>query len=313
MKKKLTFTLLFLILIIGVSGYIAGDSILPYSILKPQRINENLTPDDFNLKSSFMDFHFDSDINIKGYWIKSNLSETKAIMILVHGIGGCKEHFLGLAKKLADKGIESIVFDSRAHGKSSGQYCTYGYKEKKDISKIIHYIKSIDSNTPIGIWGNSMGGAIAIQALEHDSRIEFGIIESTFTELEQVVYDYQKRYLKGFGIRILTDFALKRAGEIGDFKPDMVKPINSVKNIEQPVLISHGTSDENISFQYGKSLFDELKSKHKKFIKIKGGGHYNLSKKGGPNYTQTIFDFIDNSIKKNLHITKPINHTEFCE
>jgi len=54
----------------------------------------------------------------------------------------------------------------------------------------------------------------------------------------------------------------------------MVKPINSVKNIEQPALISHGDSDENISFHYGKALFNELKSKHKKFIKIKGGGHY---------------------------------------
>jgi len=311
MKKKLSFTLIFIIITIGICGYIAGNSILPYSIIKPQRISENLTPDSLSLKSSYIDIKVDTDVNLKGFWIQSNQSETKAIMILLHGVGGCKEHFLGLAKKLADKGIASIVYDSRAHGKSDGEYCTYGYKEKKDISKIINYITSKAPVVPIGIWGNSMGGAIAIQALESDNRLEFGIIESTFTALDQIVYDYQKRQLKGIGIKVLTDFALKRAGEIAGFDPDMVKPINSVKNIEQPVLISHGDSDENISFHYGKALFDALKSKNKKFIKVKGGGHYDLSTKGGLNYNQTIFDFIENSINKSQHITKPINATNF--
>jgi len=301
LKKKLTFSLLFIIITIGVSGYIAGNSILPYSIIKPQRISENITPDSLNLKSTHIDICVDKNVTLKGYWIQPDQNETKAIMILLHGIGGCKEHFLGLAKKLANKGIASIVFDSRAHGKSGGEYCTYGYKEKKDISKIINYIKSKAPTLPLGIWGNSMGGAIAIQALEEDNRLEFGIIESTFTELDQIVYDYQKRHLKGIGIKILTDFALKRAGEIGDFDPNMVKPIISVKNIEQPVLITHGDSDENISFHYGKALFDELKSKHKKFIKVKGGGHYDLSTKGGFNYNETIFDFLQNSIKKSQH------------
>lgn len=301
LKKKLTFALLFIIITIGVSGFIAGNSILPYSIIKPQRISENVTPDRLNLKSSPIDIRVAENVKLNGYWIQSNQNETKAIMILLHGIGGCKEHFLGLAKKLANKGISSIVFDSRAHGKSGGKYCTYGYKEKKDISEIINYIKSKSPTLPIGIWGNSMGGAIAIQALEEDNRLKFGIIESTFTELDQIVYDYQKKHLKGIGIKFITDFALKRVGEIGDFNPNMVKPINSVKNIKQPVLIAHGDSDENISFHYGKTLFDELKSKHKKFIKVKDGGHYDLHTKGGINYTETIFDFIENSIKKSQH------------
>lgn len=301
LKKKITFTLLFIIITIGVSAYIAGNSILPYSIIKPQRISKNVTPGSLNLKSSPIDIRVGENVKLKGYWIQSNQNDTKAIIILLHGIGGCKEHFLGLAKKLANKGISSIVFDSRAHGKSSGKYCTYGYKEKKDISKIINYIKSKSPVLPLGIWGNSMGGAIAIQALEEDNRLEFGIIESTFTELDQIVFDYQKKHLKGIGIKVLTDFALKRAGEIGDFDPNMVKPINSVKNIEQPVLIAHGDLDENISFHYGKALFDELKSKHKKFIKVKGGGHYDLSIKGGFNYNETIFDFLENSIKNSHH------------
>ena len=137
---------------------------------------------------------------------------------------------------------------------------------KKDIAQIVDKIKARQPNLPVGIWGNSLGGAIAIQALEFDERIKFGIIESTFTELNQIVFDYKKRILKGIGLKFLSDYALKKAGEIANFKPFKVQPIESVKNIEQPIFIAHGDADENISSKYGQQLFDKLKSKDKQFI-----------------------------------------------
>jgi len=70
---------------------------------------------------------------------------------LIHGIGGCKEHGLNLTKELSQKGIESIVFDGRAHGQSGGAFCTYGFNEKRDISQIIDKIKEQSPDLPIGI------------------------------------------------------------------------------------------------------------------------------------------------------------------
>ena len=146
---------------------------------------------------------------------------------------------------------------------------------------------------PIGIWGNSLGGAVALQSLEYDERIQFGVIESTFTELDQIVIDYKKRMLGGFGFKFMSDYALKQAAEIANFNPDEVKPIESVKNIEQPILITHGDADENISYKYGQQLFDNLKSKDKEFVLVKGGGHANMYVKGGVEYKSKIMDFIE--------------------
>jgi len=182
--------------------------------------------------------------------------------------------------------------DSRAHGESGGNYCTYGFKEKKDISKVVDFIKTKNDSIAIGIWGNSMGGAIAIQALELDKRIEFGIIESTFTNLSTIVYDYQKGYTYGIGLKPFCKIALNEAGKIAQFSPEQVSPISSVKNIEQPVLIAHGEADKNIKFDYGKLLFENLKSVDKKFIPVKGAGHFNLGVVGGEKYTQAIEKFI---------------------
>jgi len=280
-----------------ILGFIAINNIAPYAITQPPRINESITPQELNLKSEPLNIKTKDDIDLNGYWIKSEKDTAKGIMILIHGIGGCKEHFLNLAKELSKKGIESIVFDGRAHGKSGGEFCTYGFKEKKDIVQIIDKIKKHEPDLPIGIWGNSLGGAIAIQTLEVDKRINFGIIESTFTALNQIVFDYKKRILKGIGIRSLSDFALKRAGEIADFDPLNIKPIESVKNIEQPIFMAHGDSDANISYKYGQQLFANLKTKDKEFILIEGGGHFDLFDKGGIEYKNQIMSFIERNLK----------------
>ena len=135
MKKTLKYlaagTLIMLIL-----GFIAINNIAPYAITQPPRINESMTPETFGLKSEALKIKTNDDVELSAYWIKSEMDTIEGIILLIHGIGGCKEHFLGLAKELSEKGIESIVFDGRAHGKSGGKFCTYGFKEKKDLSLI---------------------------------------------------------------------------------------------------------------------------------------------------------------------------------
>lgn len=286
-----------ILIILMILGFIAVNNIIPYAILQPPRINESISPEKLGLKSEPLNLKTNDAVELNGYWIKSELDTAKGIIILIHGIGGCKEHFLGLSKELSKKGIESIVFDERAHGKSGGQFCTYGFKEKRDISQIVDKIKAQRPNLPIGIWGNSLGGAIAIQALELDERIEFGIIESTFTTLNTIVFDYKKRILKGIGWKVLSDFALKRAGEIAGFDPQKIRPIESIKHIEQSIFIAHGNADKNISYKYGQQLFDNLKTKDKQFILVEGGGHFDLFDKGGIDYKNKIMDFIERNIQ----------------
>ncbi len=292
MKKKIKYTILVLLLVIVIGSVLIAKYVLPYAIIKPPRVSVNSAPNDLNLKALNINVITKDSTKIVGYWIKSDSITPKSIVLFAHGIGGCKEHFLNLSKHLSQMGIESILIDSRAHGESGGEYCTYGFKEKKDISQIVDYIKTKNDTIPLGIWGNSMGGAIAIQALEYDKRIAFGIIESTFTNLEDIVYDYQKSYTYGIGLKPLCNIALNEAGKIAGFNPDSVSPIASVKQIKQPIFMAHGKKDQNIKFEYGERLFEHLKSTDKKFVAIENAGHLDLSQKGGPDYIKAIIDFL---------------------
>ena len=258
---------------------------------------ELLHPDDLFLENEKLNVFTQDSLNLSAYLIKTTSEIQKGTIILLHGIRSRKENNLWLSKKLSDEGYNSVVIDSRAHGFSQGKYCTFGYHEKYDIKTLIDILYSYeDLNLNLGIWGQSLGGAVSLQTLEIDKRIKFGIVESTFINFRTIVHDYFKRYI-GIDISFLTNYALKRAEKLANFKIDEVSPINSTKKITQPMLIVHGKDDEKIKFEYGKILFENLASKDKDFINIPNSSHSNLREIGGDDYLKKVIIFINKNSK----------------
>lgn len=254
----------------------------------------NKLPSDYKL----FDFQTHDNLTIKGY-IK--LSETDTILgtvILLHGIRGTKEYFIELSKRLSKKGYQTVAIDLRAHGESEGVHCTFGYHEKKDVSLLLDYLSEVEGvRGGVGIWGQSLGGAIALQTLAVDKRLEFGIVESTFSDLEIVVNDYSRFHL-GFAIRPLSNFLLFRSGEIADYTPSEVKPEMAAGEIRQPILMTHGGKDQRIDIQYGKRNFSRLHSFQKEFYEIPDARHLDVWEKGGEEYFEKVFMFIEEAIER---------------
>lgn len=291
MKKVYKIIVICLLLASLTIGF-AINNVLPYAILQPQRVKATNYLEIQNVEYEEIKLVSKDSISLQGYYVKSNLDTAYASIILIHGIGGCKEHFSKLAIDLANQGYDSWLFDNRAHGESGGEYTTYGFFEKQDVSTIIDTIEKENPESKIGIWGNSLGGAIAIQTIENDKRVDFGIIESTFTDLNQIVQDYQRRYAFGFGFQWICDLTLEKAGAIAGFNPKLVKPIESVKNIHCPILIAHGNEDENIKYEYGRQLFNSLKAEDKVFVTVDKADHYNMFSVGGEKYKYKLFTFL---------------------
>ncbi|MDB4088500.1 lysophospholipase [Flavobacteriales bacterium] len=296
MKKIIKF-IIYLSLFGVVFGYIGTYHIAPYAIIMKHDITQNIDFDSYNFNAKKVDLKVKNSIALDSYLFTPKSDSLKGIIIMVHGIGSCKEPFASLSENLAKQNIGTFLFDLRAHGKSGGEYCTFGYHEKQDVKSIVDYLTIHYPNTPIGIWGTSLGGAVAIQSLELDSRIEFGVIECTFAKLEQIVYDYQKRICFGLGFRFITDASLAKAGEIAKFDPEEVKPINSVKNINQPMFLAHGKKDANISFEYGKQLFENLNSEEKTFVALEDQGHNYFFQTAGIEYRNKVMSFINKQLK----------------
>jgi len=230
---------------------------------------------------------------LSAYLTYSKQDTSRGLIILLHGIRSYKEHFITLADNLAQKGYSSVALDLRAHGQSGGKYCTYGVEEKKDISTLIDTLEAQGLlKGKIGLWGQSLGGAIGLQAVATDSRISYAIIESTFADFETIAHDYFKQYFN-FGIRPLTNYLVYRAGEIAGFDPQDANPFRYCQRIKQPILLVHGNKDNKIDISYGRKNYQALSlSKGKAFIEVENASHINVWKRGGEDYFEKVWRFI---------------------
>ena len=239
--------------------------------------------------------YYSSDsLLLKANIFPAEVQPAKANIILVHGIRSSKESFTSVALWLNTLGYNAIAVDLRAHGESQGQYCTFGYYEKQDISQLIDYLQEkqhLQGN--FGIWGHSLGGAVSLQALAIDKRLKFGIIESTYADFSTISKDYGKHFI-GFEPEMLNDYVLQRAGTIAHFPIDQVDPVDFAKRIQQPVLMIHGDHDHQINFAYGQQVYKRLSSNNKDFILVKNAGHNNLHKIGGQKLLNQINSFLIN-------------------
>ncbi|WP_296381388.1 alpha/beta fold hydrolase [Winogradskyella sp.] len=240
-------------------------------------------------------------IRISARLTYSSLDSTKTTIILLHGIRSSKEHFIDLSSLLSKNGFNSVALDLRAHGKSEGQFCTFGVNEKKDIQYVIDYLSEKENINHIGIWGQSLGGAVALQAMGYDKRIEFGIIESTFTDFKIIVNDYFDLHA-GFSFSPFSNYLANRAGSIAEFNANDAKPIKYCETINQPILIVHGNNDKRINIKYGKANFSKIKSSKKEFVEIKSANHLNVWQVGGEEYFNKVLKFINNQNNIQLKI-----------
>lgn len=241
-----------------------------------------------------IEFKTFDQVILKGYHTYSKQKISKGVIILLHGIRSQKEHFIVMSNRLSNRGYDVVAIDLRAHGESEGVHCTFGVKEKQDLKCLIDFLESNNDFKSIGIWGQSLGGAIGLQALMYDSRINFGIIESTFSDLSTITNDYLTNKI-GFEWRLFSDYLLNRAGVIAGFKPKLASPIDACKVIKQPVLMVHGSADRRIKIKYSMMNFGYLVNKDAQYIEVNGANHLNVWEVGGDNYLREVFNFLDNN------------------
>lgn len=293
MKKRLLIFLFFLI--IGFTHFYIPRFIIevdnPILMLAKEIVNSK-KPEIIQEDNEDVFFVNSEGFKMNGSFKKSNI-KVKGTIILIHGMRGDKHYFKPIIEKLNNKGYNTYAIDLRGHGFSEGTFCTFGAKEKYDIKESIDFLKEkFHISSHIGVWGQSLGGSIALQAMSIDSRIKFGIIESTFSSYTKVTQEYFDRLLH-INISPFVNYLSKRAAVIGGFEIEESNTSLACKQVNQPILMSHGTKDIHIPLWHGHANFKALASPKKVFYPVLNADHTNLWKTGGIEYFNRIFDFLE--------------------
>jgi alpha-beta hydrolase superfamily lysophospholipase len=188
----------------------------------------------------------------------------RGTIIYLHGIADNRGSASNVIRRYTAKGFDVIAYDSRAHGDSEGSICTYGYLEKDDLRTVIESVE----HTPVLLFGNSLGAAIAIQAAADEPKIAGVIAAETFSDLRTVARERAPW--------ILTEDIVARAFALaeksGQFDVDAVSPEQAARHIRAPVLLIHGGDDRDTPPSHSQRVFAALAGP-KRLILVEGAGH----------------------------------------
>src|SRR5687767_12329267 len=96
---------------------------------------------------------FDGEgVRLKG-WRCAAAEPILGTIVYLHGIADNRSSAEGAVRRFLPRGFDAIAYDSRAHGDSTGEACTYGFFEKLDLRRVLDSVRP----GPIVIVGTSLG------------------------------------------------------------------------------------------------------------------------------------------------------------
>ena len=280
-----------ILLFFGITLVYASLSWLPRRIVHPRRRLINLDPGDLGYRFEENSLAVGKELLLATFYVPAT-TPARANLVILHGKDSAKEAYLEYLPQLLPYGYNVLLYDARAHGRSGGRTTSFGYHEWKDVVEAVRYIKHLAPDLPTGVFGHSMGGAVALQALSRSSEIEFGIIESAFAHLGDITHAYACR---DTGIplpRPFTDALLDRAERMADFRHREVEPERAAHLVTQPVMVVHGEEDRSIDVDNGRRLYAALGANQKELYVVPGAGHDDLTEVGGDAYYRRLRSFL---------------------
>lgn len=139
---------------------------------------------------------------------------------------------------LIKMGFRVFTFDYSGFGFSGGEASNANIFS--DGMSALNYLKNRaeTKNTPIVLYGQSMGGHVAtIIAAQNQSDIDGVVIEGAFTSYRDIT---SKR------IPVVGGLMMKQGRDAIDF----------IRRNNKPLLVIHSTEDKIIPYQMGKTIFD---------------------------------------------------------
>ncbi|MBX9879375.1 MAG: lysophospholipase [Candidatus Obscuribacterales bacterium] len=234
-------------------------------------------------------------------WMSSG-TPIKGVLICIHGFGLYSEAFQALADRVCPKGYVAYSVDARGFGRYIKKDRTADFEGSvTDVAQLIQLVHKTYPGKPIILIGESMGGAIAIQAgSQHQNEIA-GIIASAPGDVR---YKQVKMDLK-VGPKLLLSPNKKR--DWGDELMEMAtsNPKLIAKWQADPLVRQKLAPKELLGFQkFMGNTSDFAKQIHTTPILFLHGGHDKLTKVKG---TIELYNDVPSS-KKDLFILGQKDH-----
>ncbi len=182
---------------------------------------------------------------------------SRGTVLLLHGIGSSKGSLLKTGRKLADRGLHVVLPDLRHHGRSGGEFVTYGWQESRDMKALMDAL--LDEgivSAPIYAAGITLGGSTAIQYAALDARVAGVFAVAPYKDFHTLATRKMFLMLKRPILEPDEFEAIKeRCGDKAGFPPEQSSSALAVQELTCPVVVAHGLVDVSVPVASARAVY----------------------------------------------------------
>jgi len=221
-------------------------------------------------------------------WHVQPRHQSRGLILHFHGNAQNMSAHFSFVEWLADDGFEILTFDYRGYGKSPGVPSRDGLLI--DGQAAITFAKAVAtrSNKALFILAQSLGGAVAIPALEATGTqgVSAVVVESSFGSYRDLA-----RFKMG---QLWLTWALQ--WPLSYLVTDNHSAADSIGRLDAPLLVIHGDKDDVVPLAEGKKMYAAASADQKEFWTVKDGGHTSAFAEGSP-FRARLVSFLDKHAK----------------
>lgn len=211
-------------------------------------------------------------LKLHANWIPAE--NPRGTVLFAHGYRSTYLVDFGLAMEYYhNRGLNLLIPDQRAHGKSEGRYITFGVKESDDMLQWVQFHNERLSQCPIMLSGMSMGASTMLFLADQDlpDNVKGIIADCGFTSPYEILSAIFRKvtHIPGTIFLFVTDLWARIFARFGLKEKDTRRVL---KNSKCPVMIVHGTDDHFVPCEMSKQGYEKC-AEPKKLLLVEGADH----------------------------------------
>ncbi len=260
-------------------------------LIHPPHRRAIASPADYHLSFENISFATRDGLTLRGWFIPAE--NPHGTIVVCHGYTGDCSPDLQYAPLFHQHDYNMLFFDFRGHGMSDGDYTSLVYFERTDLLAALDHLQT-RGIAQAGLFGLSMGGAIALATAPLSPMVVGVVSDSTFDELwRMIAHQARKRgfppiFAQMLGGLVIAIASLRLRANL--FSADPVWWVGKIA--PRPILLMHGSRDDDAPNDHAQRLFDAAREP-KELWNVPNAAHRKIEEIARDEYRQRLVEFFD--------------------
>ena len=195
-------------------------------------------------------------LKLHGLWVPAE--NARGTMLLIHGYHSCVLSDFGpVLDFYHNVGMNLLLPDQRAHGKSEGRFTTFGVKESMDMKIWIEHHNTYLAPCPMVLSGLSMGASTMMYLADQQlpGNVKGIIADCGFTSPGEILGDVftQVTKLPAWPFLWATDLCARL---FAGFRLNEKTTLTTLANTRLPIVMVHGLEDTFVPWKMTQRGYD---------------------------------------------------------